>query len=80
VASRKVTKIAVDTIAYVTETMVFLFLGIGMIAFKHPFQTMDTGSIIMTLVNLNLSRFLNIFIVTWLVNRFRTEKTRISGK
>lgn len=35
-ASRKVIKITVDTLAYLTETMVFLFLGIGFVAFKHP--------------------------------------------
>ena len=35
-ASSKVIKIAVDTVAYVTETMVFLFLGIGFVAFDHP--------------------------------------------
>ncbi len=37
VHSRRVIKIAVDTVAYLTETMVFLFLGIGMIAFDHPY-------------------------------------------
>ena len=33
IASRKVIKIAVDTVAYLTETVVFLFLGIGFVAF-----------------------------------------------
>jgi len=28
-ASRKVIKIAIDTLAYITESMVFLFLGMG---------------------------------------------------
>lgn len=79
-ASRKVTKIAVDTIAYVTETMVFLFLGIGMIAFKHPYEEMGAGTMAMTVVNLNIARFLNICIVTYLVNRSRTDRTRITGK
>lgn len=36
-ASKKVIKIAVDTIAYSTETMVFLFLGIGVFAFDHNY-------------------------------------------
>jgi len=36
-ASRKVIKIAVDTVAYIAESMVFLFLGMGVFAFKHPF-------------------------------------------
>ena len=34
-ASRKVIKMAVDTLAYITETMVFLFLGLGVFAFDH---------------------------------------------
>lgn len=68
-ASRKVTKIAVDTIAYVTETMVFLFLGIGMIAFDHPYEDLGPDYMISTFINLNIARFLNIAIVTWMVNR-----------
>ena len=80
VASRKVTKIAVDTIAYITETMVFLFLGIGMIAFKHPYDDMGYDSMLLTVLNLNIARFLNIMIVTYLVNRSRSEKTKISAK
>ena len=33
-----------------------------------------------TFLNLNVARFLNIFIVTWLVNRSRSDDTRITGK
>jgi len=80
VASRKVTKIAVDTIAYVTETMVFLFLGIGMVAFDHPYGDMGTGSMLTTVLNLNIARFLNIFFVTYMVNRSRSDETKITGK
>ena len=80
VASRKVTKITVDTIAYVTETMVFLFLGIGMVAFEHPYGEMKAGSILTTVVNLNIARFLNIFFVTWMVNSSRSDGSKITGK
>lgn len=36
--SRKVLKIAYETIAYSAETLVFIFLGIGLFAFDHPFK------------------------------------------
>lgn len=75
-ATKKVTKIAVDTMAYLTETVVFLFLGIGMVAFKHPYNDQFfTGTVVLTVFNLNIARFLNIFIVTYFVNRSRTVKT-----
>jgi len=80
IASRKVTKIAVDTIAYITETMVFLFLGIGMVAFPHPYEEMGAGSMFLTVVNLNIARLLNIGIVTFMVNRSRSENTKITAK
>jgi len=34
--SRKVLKITYETIAYSAETLVFVFLGIGVFAFDHP--------------------------------------------
>lgn len=76
-ASRKVIKIAVDTVAYTTETMVFLFLGIGVFAFDHPYELMGAGTFVLTIINLNIARFLNIWITSWLVNRNRTENSKI---
>ena len=73
-------KIAVDTVAYVSETMVFLFLGIGVIAFDHPYKEMGYGTIILALVNLNVARFLNISIVSYFVNRSRSPESKINGK
>lgn len=70
-ASRKVIKIAVDTVAYVSETMVFIFLGMGVFAFDHPFEN-NMGTIVCSLFNLNLARFLNILIVTICVNSARS--------
>lgn len=78
-ASRKVIKIAVDTVAYVTETMVFIFLGMGVFAFDHPF-TENIGTMLCTLVNLNIARFLNILIVTLIVNKTRSKQTRFNFK
>ena len=51
----------------------FLFLGIGLFAFNHPYSQMGWGLVITTAINLNLARFLNIFIVSALVNCQRTE-------
>ena len=63
-ASKKVMKIAVDTVAYITETMVFLFLGIGMFAIDHAYEEMGTGTMVLALVNLNFARFLNIIMLS----------------
>ena len=41
---------------------------------------MGWGSVACALVNLNFARFLNIFIVSKLVNRTRSDDTRITGK
>lgn len=78
-ASRKVIKIAVDTVAYVSETMVFIFLGMGVFAFDHPVKD-NIGTIACTLVNLNIARFLNILIVTLIVNKTRSQTTKFNFK
>ena len=36
-AAKKVIKMGYETIAYSAETVVFLFLGIGLFAFDHPY-------------------------------------------
>ena len=69
-----------EILAYASETLVFLFLGIGLLVFRHPFQTMGWGTLFSTVINLNVARFLNIFICTLIVNRFRTEQTKFSAK
>ena len=79
-ASKKVIKIAIETLAYSAETMVFLFLGVGVFAFDHPYEQMGIGTFVLAMINLNLARFLNISIVTWLVNRSRSDTTKIGNK
>jgi len=59
---------------------VFLFLGIGLFAFNHPYEKMGWGLAITTVLNLNFARFLNIMITTSLVNCSRSIKTKIPGK
>lgn len=67
--SRKVLKMCYETIAYSAETVVFIFLGLGLFAFNHPYHEMGLGMMITTIINLNVARALNIFIVTFLVNK-----------
>ncbi len=57
----------------------FLFLGIGLFAFNHPYEQMGWGLVLTTVLNLNLARFLNIFIVSALVNCQRTD-TKLDKK
>lgn len=78
-ASRKVIKIVVDTVAYITETIVFLFLGIGVFAFNHDkaYSEMGFGTVIFMIINLNLARALNIQTVSFLVNAFRPKSEAI---
>lgn len=78
--SRKVLKIAYETIAYSTETLVFLFLGIGVFAFEHPINEIGVGAIILSILNFNIARLLNVLVVSFFVNRSRSERTHITGK
>jgi NhaP-type Na+/H+ or K+/H+ antiporter len=70
--SRKVLKIAYETISYSAETLVFIFLGIGVFAFQHPTEEVKIGSIAFAIINLNLARFANISLVSWLANKTRS--------
>ena len=78
-AAKKVLKMGYETIAQSAETLVFLFLGIGLFAFNHPFDRMGFGLVFTTILNLNFARLLNVLIVTALVNTART-KNKIGPK
>ena len=78
-AAKKVLQLCYETIAVSAEQIVFLFLGIGVFAFNHPYKEMGWGLVITTILNINFARFLNIFIVSQLVNCSRTD-TKLSGK
>ena len=77
--SEKVLKIAYETLAYSTETLVFIFLGIGVFNFKHPTDKIGAVSVFVLILNLNFARFCNIMVTTWVVNKTRTE-TFINNK
>jgi NhaP-type Na+/H+ or K+/H+ antiporter len=66
-------KIAYETIAYAAETLVFIFLGIGIFAFEHPTDKVGFGAILIGVIIFGLSRLLNIFLVTCIVNRTRND-------
>jgi len=41
---------------------------------------MGAGTLIWAIINLNLARFFNVVITSWLVNKSRTPETRINSK
>lgn len=71
--SRRVLRLCYEMIAVTFEQIVFLFLGMGLFAFNHPYEKMGWGLMLTTILNLNIARFLNIMIVSKLVNCSRTE-------
>ena len=77
--SQRVLKLCYETVAVTAEQIVFLFLGIGLFAFNHPFDKMGWGLAITTVINLNFARFLNIMIVTSLVDCSRS-RSKIPNK
>ena len=77
--SRRVLKLCYETVAVTAEQIVFLFLGISLSAFNHPYEKMGWGLAITTILNLNFARLLNIIITTSLVNCSRI-KTKIPRK
>ena len=69
---------AYETIAFSTETLVFLFLGMGLFAFSHPYEQLSIIFVLLTVVNLFLARALNIGICSWLVNLGRSSESKIN--
>ena len=77
--ARKVLKIAYETIAYCTETLVFIFLGIGMFAFEHPTEKASVGFLLVSFCNFILARAINVGVISALVNKTRSA-TEITPK
>lgn len=69
-----------EVVAHSAETLVFLFLGIGIFTIDNPLQTVGFGSIITLIINLNIARLLNVGICSYLCNLTRTEQTKINYK
>lgn len=66
-----------ETVAYTAETLVFIFLGLGLFAFKHPFARMGFGLFSVTIIIVLFSRLLNVVIVSGIVNCCR-KKNRLN--
>lgn len=73
-SSRRVLKTGYETVAHSAETLVFIFLGLGLFAFNHPYEKMGWAMVPLTIINLSLSRALNIGVVSYLVNKSRNHK------
>lgn len=73
-SSRRVLKTGYETVAHSAETLVFIFLGLGLTAFNHPYEQMGFLMVPLTIINLSLARALNIGVVSFLVNKSRTHK------
>lgn len=71
--ARKALHIGYETAVYTCETLVFLFLGLGVFAFKHPFER-SFWITIYTVPILNISWAFNITITTWIINKFSEKK------
>ena len=73
-SSRRVLKTGYETVSHSAETLVFIFLGLGLSAFNHPYEQMGWAMIPLTILNLGIARAVNIWIVTFLVNKSRNHK------
>lgn len=67
-----------STFATITETIVFIYMGMGV--FTGRFKNWDVGFSILALIACLIGRFLNIFPLSFLANRFRTGRHVITGK
>lgn len=79
ISSRRVLKTGYETVAHSCETLVFIFLGLGLSAFNHPYDKLGWATVPLTILNLSVARMLNVGIVSFLVNKSRQEK-KISFK
>lgn len=73
--SKEVVKIAVDSLSYIAETMVFLFLGIGVFTFESKYREVSIGTVILSIINVNLCRWVNVWVVSKIVNRYRSKQS-----
>lgn len=64
-------------IAYSFETAVFVFLGLGMFGFPHPYAEVPITFILCIFANLLIVRAVNILFTSWIVNCGRKRKSSI---
>jgi solute carrier family 9 (sodium/hydrogen exchanger), member 8 len=78
--SKDVIRTGYEVVAYSAETIVFLFLGIGIFSLSHPFQDLSWGLLVTSLFNVNIARALNVLCVSHFINRFRSPSSKLTGK
>ncbi|EAS03124.2 transporter, monovalent cation:proton antiporter-2 (CPA2) family protein (macronuclear) [Tetrahymena thermophila SB210] len=71
--SRKVNKKLYNTLAYTFENLVFIFIGIGLVSFDLAWKEMGASLFILGFLIINLARYFNIEIITYMLNRYRTK-------
>lgn len=76
--SKNVIRTGYEVVAYSAETIVFLFLGIGIFSISHPFKDLSWGLVITSLFNVNIARALNVLFVSLFVNKYRSEKSKLT--
>ena len=64
-------------LAYTSENIVFLFIGIGTITFDLAWRKMGIILLIFSFLAIFISRAANIYSITWLLNKYR-QKSKIS--
>lgn len=70
---RAVMKAGFETAAWAAESIVFLFIGLGIFAVDNAFDEIGAPGIIATCILFNISRALNIFITSAICNLTRKE-------
>ena len=71
--ARKVLKNGFASVSYLAETLVFIFLGMGLFSFDHPYQRMGGWLMTGAFVIINLARLTNVWLMSFLSNRHRSE-------
>ena len=72
-------KSAYETLSYASEILVFIFLGLGLFAFDHPYAKMGPMLLLVAFVAIGVGRFVNVYGISALVNRF-SRNHRINKK
>lgn len=71
--SKRVLSKVTESGAYICETMVFLFLGLGLFTFEDSFSKTGVGLFVWTPIIILFARLLNVFICSFLTNIVRRK-------
>lgn len=71
--SRRNLRSVYATAAALAETLVFIFLGMGIFAFNHPHKEMGAVLLISSILIINIARYCNVTFVCALSNSYRNK-------